>query len=164
MNIILFGFKGSGKTYLGKRCSAALGCPFIDTDELIEKMYASRISLREIYKIEGEANFRMLERAAILSLPSKPPSIIATGGGAVLNPENVQDLQKIGKLVYLKASFDTIKKRLTTTPAFVDKANSLEAIYRKRLPIYESIPAIALDVDLCDEVECIAKLRMAYGF
>ncbi len=164
MNIILFGFKGSGKTYLGKRFSASLNCPFIDTDELIEEMYGKKINTCEIYKIVGEKAFRDLERSAILSLPLSPPSVIALGGGAVCNPENVRDLQNIGKLVYLKASFETLKKRITTMPAFATNIESLHRIYQERLPIYEAIPAFVLDVDLFNERESIMRLRTIHGF
>lgn len=149
MNLIIFGFKASGKTSVGKMISAQLKCPFVDTDDLIEKEY--NLPIREIHKKLGDPEFRKLENKVIRSLYRVKKSVIALGGGAVLDPKNVAFLQTIGKLVYLRASFETICERVFKegVPAFVDTKNpvaSLKKIYLKRIPIYESVPvACAID-------------------
>jgi shikimate kinase len=163
MNLILFGFKGCGKTHFGKLLSKALKRPFLDTDNLLAELYDHKLSPREIHCILGETAFRALETKAILQLDAHLNAIIALGGGAVLEPTNLAHLQKIGQLVYLRASFETIKKRILqgNLPAFVDAKNpeeSLYKIYQKRIPMYEAIQAKWVDVDLRDEAEIIASL------
>ncbi|MBI5273202.1 MAG: shikimate kinase [Chlamydiia bacterium] len=166
MNIILFGFKGSGKTHLGKRLARMLKRPFIDTDDLICMLYPQQgLSCRQIYTQVGESVFRALEKQALHQLNASSHAVIALGGGAVLCPENVLYLQKIGTLVYLKVSFETVKKRIFRrgAPSFVDADNpegSLYQIYCERLQVYESIPARCIDVDLLAEGKCLAELRL----
>jgi shikimate kinase len=168
MNIILFGFKGSGKTHFGKRLSFALHRPFIDTDNLIIERYleqsGQQLSVREIHQVLGEKTFRALESAAIHSLTSITDSVIALGGGTVLNSDHVDFLRKIGQMVYLEAGFDTIQKRIFDQgiPAFVnadDPVGSLRKIYQERKSIYESIGARRINTDLLDEDGVIAVLR-----
>lgn len=98
------------------------------------------MSVEKIYEMVGETRFRELESAVIYSLADVENAVIALGGGAVLDPANVSFLQTIGGLLYLEVSLETVLKRITKTPSFV-KDKNLEAIYRERLPIYESIPA-----------------------
>lgn len=152
MSIILFGFKGCGKTYYGKRLSLLLNLPFIDTDDLIIRLYGELLSVREIHATLGEEAFRSLETKAIHQLQGSLNAVIALGGGAVLDPTNIDHLQKIGHLVYLKASFQTIKQRILNSeiPSFVDPKRpfeSLKEIYEKRILVYEKIPAQWIDVD-----------------
>ncbi len=138
--IILFGFKNSGKTTFGKKLAKILNRPFIDLDEVIEKKYCRTI--RALYQEIGETAFRAIEKQAILEISNKPDGILALGGGAVIDPENVQILQKMGTLVYLKASFETIERR---TNGYA--VGPLKEVYEKRLPIYESIPAVWIEND-----------------
>lgn len=165
MNIILFGFKSSGKTYLGKLLSAAWKRPFIDTDDIIISLYKEKfgqtLPIHEIYQNLGNDEFRILEKIAILGLHPNSNAIIALGGGAMLDNDLVAYVQKIGQLVYLKASFDTILQRIRKIPAFVDAENpieSLKQVYLQRLPIYEAISAKCIDIDLLDEIGCIARI------
>ncbi|MBX9744175.1 MAG: shikimate kinase [Chlamydiales bacterium] len=152
MSVILFGFKGCGKTYYGKRLSLLLNLSFIDTDDLIVSLYGEQLPIREIHSTLGEKAFRSLETKVIHQLHSSLNAVIALGGGAVLDPTNVAYLQKIGQLVYLKARFETIKHRIIKDgiPSFVDikrPFESLKEIYEKRILIYEKIPAQWIDVD-----------------
>jgi shikimate kinase len=145
VNIILFGFKGSGKTHLGKLLAKRLNRTFIDTDDLLIDRFLKNCSIRELYQTVGEEKFRSYETSVIKSLSRIRNSVISLGGGAVLSSENVDLLLKMGKLIYLKASFETIQKRMQEMPAFVK--GPLETIYRTRIPIYESIPAHKVNVD-----------------
>jgi shikimate kinase len=161
MNIILFGFKGAGKTYLGKLLSAELKRPFIDTDDLIVQSHGQQLSVRDIHQALGETGFRALESTVIRTLQPHPHAVIALGGGSVLDSTNIEHLQKIGRLVYLKVSFNE-RSFKHGTPSFADAADpveSLRKIYQQRLPIYESIPARCLDLDVLDEASCITALR-----
>lgn len=114
MNLILYGFKSCGKTTLGQSFSKWMGCAFYDTDNLIESLYQLKtgrcISARKIFKSEGEIYFRRLERQTLPLLTHVKNSIIAVGGGLVLDPFNRQALKKLGKLVYLKAKKKPYKK------------------------------------------------------
>lgn len=163
MNLILFGFKGCGKTTLGKKLAERMHRPFIDTDDLVSELYAqtsgNRLSAREISELLGESGFRTLEKEAIASLSLVTDSIISLGGGAILDPENVERLQKLGEMVYLEASPDTLKKRmmLDGIPAFL-KETTFEQMYQHRKPIYESIRARRIDVDALDQPGAIAAL------
>jgi len=168
MNIILFGFKGSGKTHLGKLLSIALKRPFMDTDDLMIKLYEEKhgkqLSIREIHQLLGEADFRVLEKTAIHNLQPSSPCVIALGGGAALDLDNINYLQKVGQLVYLKVSFNTIQKRILNglIPSFVDSKNPIESlhqIYQQRIPVYESIAARCIDADFLNEADCIKTIR-----
>lgn len=165
INLILFGFKGCGKTHFGKRLAERMNRPFVDTDTLLAKKYAEEtgqsLSVREIYRALGEEGFRALEMKAISDLSECKSIIVSLGGGAVLHPQNVEELQKIGRLVYLKAGWDTLRRRilLTELPAFLKGKEDFETMYKERLPIYESIRASKIDVDLLDEPAVLAALR-----
>ena len=159
MNLILFGFKGCGKTTLGRRLALRMNRPFIDTDDLISEQTKLKLSPKEIGEQMGEAAFRKLEKEVIFSLSSIENSIIALGGGAVLDPENVEHLQKIGELIYLKVGEDTLKKRmmLENIPSFLKNTN-LEVLFQERKPIYESIPARWIDIDGLEIPAALAAL------
>ena len=163
MHLILFGFKGCGKTHFGKRLSEVLQLPFIDTDDLLG-MHPSAL-----YGEVGEKAFRERETAAILGLSPPAASVIAVGGGAVLNPANVAHLQKEGMLIYLQVSFATVQKRVLQgkIPSFVDPKDpegSFLQIYRARLSVYEGIPAERIDVDRLSESEVMEQLYRAWYF
>lgn len=168
MNLILFGFKGCGKTHFGQLLSQLLNCPLIETDSLLEIQYQK--SVREIYQQLGEKQFRICERETILSLKNIENSIISLGGGAVLNQKNVEFLTKIGKLIYLKADAQTLKKRMLQQgiPLFLDPQDldrSFKQMMQSREPIYQSIPALTIDTDALTETQILTQLmREKNGF
>jgi len=100
--VTLIGPMGSGKTSVGKKLADTLGYQFVDTDSLIEKEAGKKIV--QIFDEHGEAHFRQLESQAIARLAGSQSKVIATGGGAVLDPQNRHVLESLGLLVYLKAS------------------------------------------------------------
>lgn len=121
-------------------------------------------TIREIYKEVGELKFRAWEHEAIHTLGDVRDSVIALGGGAVLDPENVTFLESIGELAYLQANPETLQKRIfrSDLPAFLDEADpvaSFLALYRERIPIYESIQAHRINTDILDEAGVLAALR-----
>jgi shikimate kinase len=168
VNIILFGFKSSGKTFFGKKLSQKMNCPFLDTDDLMVERYAADHhqirSIRQMYQCLGEQAFRRYEDETIQALRPAVQSIIAVGGGAVLNPQNTALLQKLGRLIYLAAGFDTIQQKTFNSelPLFIDALNplaSLKKIYLERTTVYESIQAIRVDIDLLDETKVIEVIH-----
>jgi shikimate kinase/3-dehydroquinate synthase len=110
-NIVLTGFMGTGKSAVGRRLARALGWRFVDTDEMIERKTGRTIP--RIFADSGEGYFRKIERKMIQSAARQKNTVIATGGGAVLDPRNVRALKKNGLLVGLKASPRAILSRVS---------------------------------------------------
>ena len=101
---------GAGKTEVGRRLAERLGRPLIDTDALIVERDGRSVS--EIFSEESEAAFRAKEVEAVADAASVPGAVIATGGGVVLDPRNVEALRSSGKVVYLRASAAVAAARL----------------------------------------------------
>ncbi len=165
MNLILFGFKGCGKTFYGKRFAEKTHRPFVDTDDQLMNLYVQEtgesLSVREIYRKYSEEGFRFLEKRAIEQLANLSNTIISLGGGAILDPENQEVLGKIGELVYLQAGIQTLRKRTfeKELPAYLQDESAFDTMYKARLLIYESIPAHRINVDLLDEPAVITALQ-----
>jgi shikimate dehydrogenase len=111
--IVLTGFRGAGKTEIGRILASRLNIPFIDTDDLIETMTGR--SIPDIFHDEGEERFRRIEREVIASLPAADV-IVSTGGGVVCDPKNMEYLRRDSTVVLLFADLDTIEKRLVKKP------------------------------------------------
>lgn len=108
-NIILVGMMGAGKTTIGKSLASSLDKEFVDSDHEIQERTGVKIPV--IFEIEGEAGFRKRESEALLELTKKQNLILATGGGAILNPENRQLLKRSGIVIYLRASVSDLYRR-----------------------------------------------------
>ncbi len=109
-NIVLIGFMGTGKTAVGRRLASRLGRKFIDTDAEIERVTGKTIP--QIFAQDGELRFRSEERLVIQKLSRQEGMVIATGGGAVLNPENMADLKRNGITICLTAEPEIIYQRV----------------------------------------------------
>ena len=139
-NIILTGFMGTGKTSVGKCLAKELNLKFIDTDDLIEK--EAGIYINEIFTKFGETYFRQLESKVINEVSSGANMIIATGGGAVVNPLNLLALKKNGILICLTASIDVILSRVGSgdeRPLISedDKKGAISNLLKVREPFYK---------------------------
>lgn len=110
MNVILVGFMGSGKTVVGKEVAGRLGMPFLDMDEVIEKRHGRTIS--RIFRENGEAYFRKLEGEVVREIAALDRHVVATGGGVMLNPDNVHALRGCGIIVCLTAEAEVIRARI----------------------------------------------------
>jgi len=111
-NIVLIGFMGSGKTVVGRLLADRLGYKFIDTDKIIEERIGKTIS--DIFNDEGERYFREIESNIVKELSELSGHVISTGGGIVLNQDNLTCLKKSGLTVWLKASPESIHKRVVS--------------------------------------------------
>jgi shikimate dehydrogenase len=111
--IVLTGFRGVGKTEIGRILASRLNIPFIDTDDLIET--STGRSIPDIFHDDGEERFRSIEREVIASLPPVDV-IVSTGGGVVCDPKNMEHLRRDSTVVLLIADIDTIEKRLIRKP------------------------------------------------
>ena len=138
-NIVLIGFMGTGKTAVGTRLAAKLHKEFIDLDECIEeRLY---MSIREIFDIFGEAYFRKVEKEVVSEISKRDGLVVAAGGGAVLDSENVSNLKKMGSMIHLSARPDVILKRtqhehhrpLLETE---DRGKQIAVLLAQRTPFY----------------------------
>ncbi|MFZ5639864.1 MAG: shikimate kinase [Bacillota bacterium] len=109
-NLVLTGFMGTGKTTVGKKVARELGMEFVDTDKEIEQVTGLAVS--EIFYRYGEIRFRSEEQAAVRRLAQGDNRVIATGGGVVLNQENMTHLRANGVVVCLAASPEVIYERV----------------------------------------------------
>lgn len=173
MNLILYGFKSCGKTTLGKKAAQSIGCPFYDTDQLVESLHkiatGQSISVREIFKTQGSIYFRELETKVLLAIKHVKNSIIAVGGGCVLRSINRKFLTQLGKLVYLKIEKEVVKKRILSSdlPGFLDPNNpdeSFEKLFKQRATQYEQILSYTLILeDQKEGSQIISQLKTYWG-
>lgn len=155
MNIFLIGYRCTGKTAVGRSLAKSLGRPFLDADsELVKEQ---NLNISEIVSQQGWNVFREIESDIIKRFCALEDHVVATGGGAVLNEKNVKYMRKSGKLVWLRATPETIKKRILldkTTKEFrppLTSKGSVEEIHEtllSRNPFYEK--AMDFDVDTDD--------------
>jgi shikimate kinase len=142
-NIVLMGFMGTGKSSVGRLLAAQLKMEFLDMDTVIEGRAGKPIT--RIFADEGEPVFRALERSLAQELAAQEGRVIATGGGIVLNPDNVRDFSATGLVVCLMASAATILSRVgrgTQRPLLdvPDKLGRIRDLLAKRVSFYESVP------------------------
>ena len=147
-NIFLVGLMGAGKTTVGRALAKKLDKQFIDSDHEIEAR--SGVSIPVIFEIEGEASFRQREAEAIRKLTAQEDIVLATGGGAILLPENRELLKARGTVIYLRASVSHILQRTSrdkNRPLLqtADPAKRLEELARLREPLYQEVADIVID-------------------
>ncbi len=109
-NIILTGFMATGKTVVSKRLAEKLGYRFVDTDQQIERY--TKKSVSDIFTQAGEAEFRRLEKLLLHWLIHYERAVISSGGGMIVNPDNLKELKKMGKIICLTASPEVILERI----------------------------------------------------
>jgi shikimate kinase len=137
--IALVGLMGAGKSSVGRRLAARLGVPFIDTDAEIEA--AAGCSISDIFATQGEAAFRAGERRVIARLLDSGPAVLATGGGAFMDPETRARIAERAVSVWLRADLDTLVKRCArrnTRPLLQtgDPRTILSNLMAERYPVY----------------------------
>jgi len=142
MNIVLIGYRGTGKSTVGQLLAARLGRELVSTDAEIIKR--AKRTIPEIVTQEGWEYFRNLESDICRELASRDKLVIDTGGGAILRTQNVEALKKNGTVFWLTASIETIGKRiggddqrpsLTGGKSFVDEIGD---VLRERTPNYQT--------------------------
>lgn len=149
-SVFLVGPMGSGKTAVGRQLGRRLGMPFRDSDAEIE--VRTGVDIAYIFEREGEAGFRAREREVIDELTSTAGIVLATGGGAVLLPENRERLATRGTVVFLDTGIEQQLKRTQRSRhrpllAASDRRAKLEELMRAREPLYRSIAAITIQTD-----------------
>lgn len=149
-NLILVGPMGSGKSAVGKHLSRMLHLPFYDSDTEIERR--TGVDIPFIFEKEGEDGFRQRERETIEILTAMDGIVLATGGGAILLPENRQMLVARGRVVYLRTSIAQQVERVRqgrTRPLLsnVDPAIKLEELMKHREPLYTEVAQVTVCTD-----------------
>ena len=139
---------GAGKTTVGRALAKKLDKQFVDSDHEIEAR--SGVSIPVIFEIEGEAGFRNREAEAIRSLTARENIVLATGGGAVLRPENRVLLKSRGTVIYLRAGIAQILQRTAkdkNRPLLQtdDPQQRLEQLAREREPLYHDVAHLVVD-------------------
>jgi shikimate kinase len=154
MSVVLIGYRGSGKTTVGKRLADQLWQPFVDTDTLVVRK-AGR-SIREIFDEQGEPGFRELESQAVREALLLREHVISLGGGALLREENRAALKASGhKVIHLKCDAEELHKRITADPDTAAARPDLTAaggidevreLLAAREPTYRAAMTAELDV------------------
>lgn len=140
VNIVLCGFMGCGKSSVGFRLARLTGYRFVDMDREIEQHMG--MSVKEIFERYGEKEFRMAETRVAKALSQKNKLVIATGGGTVMNPENVEAIHSGGGTIFFLdvpvAALQERLKRDKRRPLLQrpDRREFIEALYKERCPKY----------------------------
>ncbi|MBM3370913.1 MAG: shikimate kinase [Burkholderiaceae bacterium] len=145
--IALIGMMGSGKSTVGKRLARALNRPFLDADSELERRCG--VPIQTIFELEGEEGFRQRESELLRGLIGSPDLVLATGGGAVLRPENQAHLRQHCCVIYLQASLQDLWMRLRhdrSRPLLkaADPKARIAELLRFREPIYQSLAHYAV--------------------
>lgn len=147
-NIFLIGLMGAGKTTIGRQIANELSLEFFDSDHEIENR--TGVTVTHIFDIEGETGFRKRETAMLDELTQKKGIVLATGGGAILKPENRQFLMSRGTTIYLYANIDTLMERTSkdrNRPLLQTEnpREKLEELLAIRDPLYRETADIIID-------------------
>jgi shikimate kinase len=154
MNIYLIGYRCCGKTSVGKALSKLLGRPFLDTDAIVVEK--SAMTIGDIVAENGWDAFRDMENSVIEETSFLDNYIIATGGGVILNPENVRNMRKAGRVIWLRVSPQTVRVRMAADPETriqrpgltpVGSMDEIETVLLTRQPLYEKAGHLSLDTD-----------------
>ncbi len=151
MNIVLIGYRGTGKSTVGRLLATRLGYQLVSTDAEIVKR--AQRTIPEIVAQQGWDCFRDLESEICKELSSRDHLVIDTGGGAILRTQNLEALKKNGTVLWLTASVETIVKRigsdnqrpsLTGTKSFVDE---IQDVLQERAPKYQAAADHVIETD-----------------
>ena len=155
MSVFLIGYRGSGKSTVGRRLADRLWQTFLDSDELIVKQ--AGMTIKDIFETEGEAGFRDRESLVVRELAMLDEHVVALGGGAVLREENRKAIHDGGhKVIYLRCEPDELHRRIQADPATAANRPALSALgggieeikskLAEREPIYRATMSAELDV------------------
>ena len=167
MIYFLVGFKGCGKSVIGRRLADLLESEFVDLDHLIEDWYeqkmGQRLSFREIYHKLGDGWFRQMEQRALHQIEAKGSMVISVGGGTLMNGQNLRVLKESGKVIYLVVDPALLYERIMAhgVPAFFDPDNpraSFDQLYEERMPIYETMADFRVDTTNLDVEQSAQKV------
>lgn len=163
-NIFLVGLMGAGKTTVGKVIAKNLGKTFYDTDQVIEQR--TGVKIPTIFELEGESGFRKRETAMLEELSEQQNIVLATGGGAIVAPENRAILKQHGYVIYLRANVNELYLRTRNDknrPLLqnVDVKAKLEQLFHARNPLYTETADLIVDTGHQPVTVIIQKIEAA---
>lgn len=165
MNIVLIGYRCSGKTAVGRAVAAQLNRAFVDSDDLLEEKAGQPIE--RIVEERGWPFFRDLEKKVIQELSGRDGLVIATGGGVVIDEENIRYLKQKGFIIWLLAGADVLKDRMggdqnegRIRPSLTgqDPVEEIRMVLDRRAPLYEKAAHRKIDTGKLSVAETVAKI------
>jgi shikimate kinase len=143
--VYLVGMPGSGKSTVGREVAGRLGVPFVDLDAEIERRTGS--SVADIFATQGEVRFRALEATELVDASRHDPSVVACGGGVVLEPANRITLRNTGACVYLDVPLAVLEERVRPAAdrPLIRAEGDLERLLAERGPLYREFAAHVVD-------------------
>lgn len=173
-NLVLIGYRATGKTAVGARLAQVLGRPFVDLDQVLVQEAGE--SIADIVAKGGWAEFRRREKELVARFRRTQGQVVATGGGVVLDPDNIAALRENGIIIWLTADPETIQARLTkdlprdlNRPSLTgsDTIREVALMLEERYPLYQAAAQITVDTthrdvtQVVDAVLAAAKLKEA---
>ena len=164
MNIILIGYRCAGKTVVGKGLASRMQRRFVDTDDLIESKQGQ---ISEIVSSRGWDYFRAVEKDIIETISKEDNLVIALGGGGVLDPDNITNLEKNGFIIWLRADSEVLRRRMdqdprtiASRPTLIGKGpvEELEEMITYRSSFYDRAARIQFDTSALDVKGVIEKI------
>lgn len=158
MNVILIGMPACGKSTVGVILAKTMRKSFLDTDLLIQDREGDL--LQNIVNRHGHDGFVAIEEEAIKSI-NMVNTVIATGGSVVYSPAAMKHLQELGKITYLKLSFETIDDRLhniCSRGIAMEEGETLRDLYKKRIPLYERYSDLTIDAEGLSVEQVVEKI------
>lgn len=160
-NIVLTGFMATGKNAIGQRLAQELNLEFVNTDDIIEKKEG--ITITQIFEKFGEKHFRKLEKGVVRKVAQGTNRVISTGGGVVLDQENVSNLTENGVIICLWASPEVIRERTkeeTHRPLLegVSREDRIKELLDYRKPFYEKSADYIIDTSHLTIEETLEKI------
>ncbi len=145
--IVLIGFMGTGKSSAGRLLAERLALPRYETDEMVTSRFA--MSIADIFRHHGEPAFRDAEAEALREIPIAP-SVVVTGGGIVLRPENVARMRRLGLVIALSAAIDILVERLCGSHdrpllAGANRRGQIAKLLQSRSRLYDAAADLAVD-------------------
>jgi len=157
--VALIGFMGCGKSTVGPILAGLLGWSFVDTDDLVVQQAGTPIA--EIFRLRGEPAFRRMETQALAELTLRSDVVVATGGGAPLQPANREFFTLQARTFHLRVSFAEVLARTagdTGRPLLAQGEPALQRLFDARLPVYDSL-GWAVETDGRSPREIAAEIR-----
>jgi shikimate kinase len=164
MNLLLIGYRGTGKTAVARQLGLSLGWDWVDADVEVE-LRAGR-SIAAIFAADGEEAFRELECSVLADLVRRDRTVLALGGGVVLRPANRSLLRAAGKVIWLQAALETIERRLADDPTTaarrppltVGGADEIRELLARREPLYRECADLIVDTQQKSPAEIAAEI------
>jgi len=153
-NIALIGFMGAGKSAVGRALAAAAGMDFIDLDTAIEEKAERSIS--QIFAGEGEPTFRRIEAAIVGDTAGRENTVIACGGGVVLDQANIEALRRNAVIIYLSAGPSILLRRVLNSREkrpllqIIDPATAMDDLLKYRVPLYKAAADLIVNTSELD--------------